>query len=182
MSARQIGWLDVFAVSSEAVLVLIDPNQLIRDFGDAAAFASTVGWPCEFRTEVLRAPHDAPKRMPPGFGAVYAFAFGSSSSAPAGVGRVLKVGKAGVNSAARFTSQHYSPGSAQSTLAGSILKYPILWPWLGISGRDARDIKRWMLGNLDRMHIFVREPSRELLTTVELYVRARVGSVYEGSA
>jgi hypothetical protein len=162
--------------------VLIDPEELIRDFDYAASVASTAGWPCEMKAEVLRAPHEAPKRLPSRFGAVYAFAMRSSSSVPAGSGRVLKVGKVGVNSAARFTSQHYLHGSAQSTLAGSILKYPILWPWLGITERDAANIKGWMLSNLDRMHIFVRDPSREFLTTVELYVRARIGSVYEGSA
>ncbi len=174
--------LDVGLPDSEAVPAVINPEELLRDFGDAAALASTVGWPCELRPELLRAPHEAPKRLPTGFGAVYAFALRSQSSSPAGAGRVLKVGKVGVNSAARFTSQHYLPASAQSTLAGSILKYPILWPWLGITERDANNIKRWMLGNLDRMHIFVRDPSREFLTTVELYVRARIGSVYEGSA
>ena len=134
------------------------------------------------KAELLCAPYEAPRRLPAGFGAVYAFALRSSSSAPAGAGRVLKVGKVVRNSAARFTSQHYLPGSAQSTLAGSILRYPILWPWLGITARDADNIRGWMLANLDRAHIFVREPSREFLTTVELYVRARVGSVYEGSA
>jgi hypothetical protein len=39
-----------------------------------------------------------------------------------------------------------------------------------------------MIQNLDRMHIFVRQPSPDFLTTIELYVRARIGSVYEGSA
>jgi len=113
---------------------------------------------------------------------VYAFALRSSSTATAGGGRVLKVGKAGPNSTARFTSQHYLPTAARSTLAGSIVKYPILWPWLGITPAEAADPRSWMTRNLDRMHIFVRQPSPEFLTTVELYVRARVGSVYEGSA
>jgi len=34
---------------------------------------------------------------------------------------VLKVGKVGAKSQARYTSQHYNPGSAMSTLAASIL-------------------------------------------------------------
>jgi hypothetical protein len=113
---------------------------------------------------------------------VYAFALRSASTAPAGGGRVLKVGKAGPNTAARFTSQHYSSRAARSTLAGSIIRYPILWPWLGITAEDTASIRSWMTANLDRLHIFVRQPSPEFLTTLELYVRARVGSVYEGSA
>jgi hypothetical protein len=162
--------------------MLISPDELIHDFGVAAAAAGTVGWPCEMRGEVLSAPHRPPSSLPAGFGAVYGFALRSSSAAPAGGGRALKVGKAGPNSTARFTSQHYSPVSAHSTLAGSILKYPILWPWLGLTADDTASIRSWMTANLDRLHIFVRQPSRELLTTVELYVRARIGSVYEGSA
>jgi hypothetical protein len=105
----------------------------------------------------------------------------SSSTAPAGGGKVLKVGRAGPNSVARFTSQHYSPGSARSTLAGSIIRYPIRWPWLGITTEDAASIRSWMTANLDRLHISIRQPSPELLTTVELHVRARIGSLYEES-
>lgn len=162
--------------------MLMSPDELIHDFGVAASTTGTAGWPCEVRGEILTAPHRPPSSLPAGFGAVYAFALRSSSAAPAGGGRVLKVGKAGPNSVARFTSQHYSPGSARSTLAGSIVKYPILWPWLGITAQDAAGIRLWMTANLDRMHIFVRQPAPELLTTIELYVRARIGSVYEGSA
>ena len=162
--------------------MLIAPDELIKDFGAAASVAAMSGWPCEMRGELLLAPHRPPSGLPAGYGAVYAFALRSSSTAAAGGGRVLKVGKVGPNSAARFTSQHYSPASAGSTLAGSIIKYPILWPWLGIAPEDVADIRSWMIRNLDRMHIFVRQPSPEFLTTVELYVRARVGSVYEGSA
>lgn len=162
--------------------MLIAPDELIKDFGNAGSAAGTDGWPCEMRGEILSAPHRPPSSLPAGFGAVYAFALLASATAPAGGGRVLKVGKAGPNSSARFTSQHYSPASARSTLAGSIIKYPILWPWLGISAEDAVNIRSWMTANLDRIHIFVRQPSPEFLTTVELYVRARIGSVYEGSA
>lgn len=162
--------------------MLISPDELIRDFGAAASIAGTAGWPCEIRGEVLPAPHRPPSSLPAGFGAVYAFALGSASTAPAGGGRVLKVGKAGPNTAARFTSQHYSPRAARSTLAGSIIRYPILWPWLGVTAEDTASIRSWMTTKLDRLHIFVRQPTPEFLTMVELYVRARIGSVYEGSA
>jgi hypothetical protein len=67
-------------------------------------------------------------------------------------------------------------------LAGSIVKYSILWPWLGIVAADAASIRPWMTANLDRLHIFVRQPSPKFLATLELYVRAQIGSVYEGSA
>jgi hypothetical protein len=44
---------------------------------------------------------------------------------PAGRNRILKVGKAGCNSNARFQSQHYNPSSAPSNLAHSLLEVKI---------------------------------------------------------
>jgi hypothetical protein len=97
--------------------------------------------------EFLRAPHRS-KALRAGFGAVYAFALGRHHESLAGAGMVLKVGKVGPNSNARFQSQHYG-FSARSTLARSLVGYPIVWPWLGISHLDAHDVKPWMLANLD---------------------------------
>jgi len=94
---------------------------------------------------------------------------------------VLKVGKVGPNSDARFRSQHYTT-SGRSTLARSLLAHRILWPWLGISQLDEATVKPWMLSNLDRMHIYVPASSLLVLAALEMYVRARIGSVFEGSA
>lgn len=138
------------------------------------------GWPCPLRGEVIRAPHRQ-KGLAAGFGAVYAFALSSASSAPAGAGAVLKVGKAGPNSDARFRSQHYTL-SAGSTLAKSLLGHPVLWPWLGIASLDAGTVKEWMLTNLDRWHIWVPAGAPSVLSALEVYARARMGSVFEGSA
>ena len=74
------------------------------------------------------------------------------------------------------------PLSAGSTLAKSLVGHPVLWPWLGISQLDASNVKPWMLAHLDRLHIFVPAESSEVLPVLEMYVRARVGSVFEGSA
>ncbi len=94
---------------------------------------------------------------------------------------VLKVGKVGPNSDARFRSQHDTT-SGRSTLAKSLLTHRILWPWLGISQLDEATVKPWMLSNLDRMHIYVPATSLLVLVALEMYVRARIGSVFEGSA
>jgi hypothetical protein len=67
-------------------------------------------------------------------------------------------------------------------LAKSLLRHPILWPWLGVSQLDETTVKQWMLLNLDRLHIYVPAGSLLVLTALEMYVRARVGSVFEGSA
>jgi len=114
---------------------------------------------------------------------VYVFALGQGAGAraPAGSGTVLKVGRVGAASGPRFSYQHYGLG-ASSTLARSLLKYRVLWPWLGIAGLGERDVKTWMLSNLDRGHVFVPGDRPDVLASLEVYVRARVGSVFEGSA
>jgi len=56
-------------------------------------------------------PH-TPRSLRSGTMGVYTFLYN---------GRFIKIGKAGPNSNARFFSQHYTPGSAQSTLSASIL-------------------------------------------------------------
>jgi hypothetical protein len=47
---------------------------------------------------------------------------------------------------------------------------------------DPTSVRAWMLTNLDRFNIFVPESSVDLLPFLETYVRARIGSVFEGSA
>jgi hypothetical protein len=161
--------------------MLIDPETLVTDFAASADKAVINGWPCRLRGEILHAPHTPPV-LPAGYGAVYAFALADASSAPCGIGTVLKVGRIGARSEARFRSQHYNPRSAGSTLASSLLTYRIMWPWLGIRHLDEHDVKSWMLTNLDRMHIFVPDGHPVVAASLEIYVRARIGSVFEGAA
>ena len=163
------------------VSVLIDPDVLVDDFAASAERAAINGWPCRLGTKLLPAPH-MPPALPAGHGAVYVFALADVSSAPCGAGTVLKVGRVGARSDARFRSQHYSPHSAGSTLAKSLLTYRIMWPWLGIEHLDERNVKSWMLTNLDRMHIFVPDGHPVVAASLEVYVRARIGSVFEGAA
>ncbi len=59
-------------------------------------------------------PH-VPSKWENGMMAVYTYNFN---------GKFLKIGKAGPRSKARFTTQHYNPRSAMSTLAASILRDP----------------------------------------------------------
>ena len=160
-----------------------DPDALMVDFDEAASHVGVAGWPCSVRTEVRRAPH-APPAMPPGLAAVYVFALShdAGSRAPAGAGAVLKVGRVGPNSGARFSSQHYSSGSARSTLAGSLLRYQVLWPWLAVESLNMGNVKSWMTNNLDRFHFFVPSGHELVVAELEVYVRARVGSIFEGAA
>lgn len=159
----------------------IELDPVLGDFQRSAEQLGMPGWPARLGTEYLPAPHDA-KRLRRGHGAVYVFALADLEHA-AGAGHVLKVGRVGSNSNARFQSQHYSPASARSTLANSLITYPLLWPWLGIDHLDASTVRDWMLAHLDRANVYVPAASSELIPHLEMYVRARLGgSVYEGSA
>ena len=163
--------------------MLTDLRELIQGFDHAATRVALTGWPCRITPQLLRGPHRPPS-LPLGDGAVYVFALSDAAGdqAPAGRGAVLKVGRVGANSGPRFTYQHYSPGSARSTLAGSRLRYRIMWPWLGIDNLDAASVKTWMLTHLDRAHLYVPRGHDEVLAELEVYVRARVGSIFEGAA
>ena len=140
------------------------------------------GWRSHLEVEYLPAPH-RPTALRPGYGAIYVFALTENDAPEAGEGRVLKVGRVGPNSNARFQSQHYSATSARSSLAKSLIAYLLLWPWLGIDEVDASTIREWMLIHLDRANIYVPATAAGLLPHLEMYVRARLGgSVYEGAA
>jgi len=95
---------------------------------------------------------------------------------------VLKVAHVGARSEARFRHQHCNPRSARSTLAKSLLTYRIMWPWLGIDHLDELGVKRWMLSSLDRLHIFIPDGHPMVAASLEIYVRSRIGSVFEGAA
>jgi hypothetical protein len=161
---------------------MTDADSLIAHFGEDATKVGIDGWPCPLRSEVLPAPH-RPSTLPPGSAAVYVFALGPAAgqSAPCGTGTVLKVGKVGPNSEARFRYMHYSPGSSNSNLAKSLLAHPILWPWLGIQHLTVDSVGHWIRTNLDRTNFFLPAGHPQVLATLEVYIRARVGSVFEGA-
>lgn len=160
----------------------IELDGILSDFAAVAERLGLPGWPATIDAEYLPAPH-RPRPLRPGHGAVYVFALADFDASQAGTGRILKVGRVGPNSNARFQSQHYSPASSRSNLANSIIGYPALWSWLGLDERDTHAIRGWMLTRLDRANIYVPATSAELIPHLEMYVRARLGgSVYEGSA
>jgi len=124
-------WTSDACLRGDNASLLTDPAVLIADFSAAAGALSMDGGPCTLHGELLSAPHRQ-AALRPGFGAVYAFALSARTTSAAGAGMVLKVGKVGPNSNARFRSQHYTT-SRRPTLAKSLLAHPIVWPWLGIA-------------------------------------------------
>jgi len=134
--------------------------------------------------EQLKAPVDLKTlRLPRGMGAVYVFSLSEQAQAPAGPNRVLKVGRVGPKSLARFRYQHYKPGSAQSTLAGSIKLSRILWEYIGVP-LNTEDFGAWLIANTDRDHFFISPQSVKSRIipqwVLEIYLRGILGPVFEG--
>lgn len=156
----------------------LDGARLAADFASAA---TAIG--CErplLRYEHLPAPH-SPRGLPTGFGAVYVFTLAARwrPDAPS-AGRVLKVGRVGPNSYARFRSQHYNPTSSSSNLAQTLLTSRVLWPYLGIERLDATTVGEWIKTNTERDHFFVPGEAAATLSTLETYIRGRLGPIFEG--
>lgn len=79
--------------------MLANAAELIRDFAKVCALAGMTVSEAEIRHEVIKPPHSR-LALPPNVSAVYVFSLASKPEI------VLKVGKAGPKSAARFVSQH----------------------------------------------------------------------------
>jgi len=163
--------------------VLAAPESLLQGFVVAAQNCGLLdsGTSPGIWRQALAAPHKPPN-LTPGFCAVYVFSLAANCGAgcPAGGNRVLKVGKVGANSQARFSSQHYLPGSSRSNLAKSLLTERVLWSYLGIDHLDELTVRSWMMKNLDRDHFFVPETHSGLERELERYLRGHLGPVFEG--
>jgi hypothetical protein len=123
--------------------------------------------------------------LPLGEAAVYVFATSAAygREARCGPANVLKVGMVGPGNQRQFRHSHYrAEARTISTLAQSLLAHPVLWPWLGIERLDADSDENWMLTNLDRTHFFLPGEQAQVRAALEIYVRARVGSVFEGAS
>jgi len=157
-----------------------NPQELIKDFVKATNERLNIQISVEdIAHELLIAPHQ-PGDLRPGHGAVYVFTLTSSSVALAGPNRALKVGKAGPKSNARFRYQHYKSGSSNSTLAGAIENNPILWSFIGLTILN-KYVGEWIRENTDRDNFYIAEDKKELIYLFEVYVKARLGPVFEGS-
>src|SRR5438132_5823883 len=145
--------------------------QLIADFVAVAALAGHTIRAEDIRHEFVPAPHARPQ-LPRGTSAVYVFSLASDESV------VLKVGKVGPKSAARFGSQHYLPASAKSNLAKSVLGEKSVWPRLGISEVDETTVGDWLMANTNRDHFFLS--GSQLTHLLEAFLQCRLSPVLEG--
>ncbi|MGB6086962.1 hypothetical protein [Parvibaculum sp.] len=145
------------------------PKEVLADFATVARLAGVSLTQGDIRLEELPAPHTPPARLPAGHMAVYVFSFGAD---------VLKVGKVGPKSQARYTSQHYNPGSSQSTLAASMIADA---EWLGLGETERAGIGSWIRSNVDRVNVLIPAPHGiPVLTLLESFLQCRLRPRYEG--
>lgn len=142
--------------------------EALADFVEVAQLAGATLKLGDLHVEYCPAPHRTPTRLPPGMMALYAFH---------GAGGWLKVGIAGQQSQARFTSQHYNAGSAPSTLAASLCKdstVSALPEW------DPQCVGDWIRGNCHRVNVLVPASlGRPLLALLEAFLHVRLQPRYE---
>ncbi|PJN95626.1 hypothetical protein CNY89_07355 [Amaricoccus sp. HAR-UPW-R2A-40] len=143
----------------------MDWDALVADFAKVAALAGVALPPGAIEVQHQPAPH-VPAALPAGKMAVYVFVEGAA---------ILKVGKAGPKSSARFASQHYG-FNAPSTLAKSLIKD-------GARGLAQDDIGNWMRGNLGRVNFLLPASlGVDVLSLLEAFLHCRLRPVFEGFA
>ena len=144
-------------------------NQALEAFITVTELAGDPVKTTEMAVDFLAAPHKPPSSLPAGYMAVYAFWWD---------GVWLKVGKVGPNSAARYISQHYNAGSAQSTLAGSLTHDPRIKT---VAGFDPQEPGRWIKASTCRVNILIpAHRHKELLSLLEAFLHVRLRPRYEG--
>lgn len=154
--------------------MIAQPTALLADFAHVAHLSGFPAAAAMVTHQPLSAPH-VPPPLPAGYQAIYVF----SCIGPAAP--VLKVGKAGANSNARFQFQHYSTTSAQSTLAQSLCNHPEQWPTLGISALTAATVGAWLKQQTDRDHFFLPAAADPFLVNLlEAFLHGRLRPLFEG--
>ena len=109
-----------------------------------------------------------PPQLPSGKMGIYMFLY---------EGKFLKIGKAGKNSKSRYTSQHYNPNRANSTLAKSLLNDPDM-PTHNLSEKE---LEKWIKNECYRINILIDADLGPLaLGLVEAILHYKYKPKYEG--
>jgi hypothetical protein len=142
-------------------------EDIIPKFIDAIALANIQVHREKIVVRDLGCPH-TPTQLPYGKMAVYVFRLGAT---------VLKIGKVGPNSNARFHAQHYIPKSSNSNLAKSLLADETGPCWK----MKEEDIGAWMKQQLHRTDILLDEDIKiEVLSFLEIFLQCCYLPKYEG--
>jgi len=151
-----------------------NPDMLLADFIEVATLSGFSIRKKDITHESLSAPH-GPAHLPKGRQAVYVF------SLPTPPYVVLKVGKAGPRSNARYQSQHYNPRSATSTLARSLADRQDTWEQLGIQNINETSVGSWIKRHVDRDNLLISSNREKLLLSLmEIFLQCRLQPIFEG--
>jgi hypothetical protein len=154
--------------------MIVDVSILLSDFEKVARLAGFDFDKGLITYEALSFPHK-PSNLPHGKQAVYIFSLPKPSQV------VLKAGKVGPNSNARFLSHHYNPNSSGSNLAKSLLEYPNSWKELGIDSIDEKTVGAWVRQNTDRENLYLNSiHGMPLLSLLEIFLQCRLNPLFEG--
>lgn len=153
-------------------------QQLVREWQMRTAMSAS---PVTVALETQPACH-VPKALPLGKCAVYVFSLAPTraSGSDNGAMRVLKVGKAGPKSNARFQSHHYGIERASSTLARSLVEASGLWDEIGFASVYASLPGRWIRQHTDRFNLYLDAAESDLLADLEQFMQARLVPLFEG--
>ena len=154
--------------------MITDAKTLIADFVQVAHIAGFEIDESEIAHKRLLAPHHPPS-LPKGKQAVYTFSLASVPDL------VLKVGKAGPRSNARYKSQHYDSRRAKSTLASSLLNTPNQWGLLQIKDINENNVGAWIRKHTDRDDFLIPSSYGPLLLSLfEVFLQCRLQPIFEG--
>jgi hypothetical protein len=146
-------------------------SEILDDFIEVCKLANIILTKDEIIVEILEAgeKHTA-KPLRKGFMAVYIFLNINNDLC-------YKVGKVGVNSNARFQSQHYSSDSSRSNLATSILNDYELNNNVDIQN----NVGMWIKQNTTRINLLLKgDVSILTLNLLEVFIQNRLKPKYEG--
>lgn len=163
LAFNRVGWLPF--LNTYIVMVIYELNSIIQTVSESLGIII----PSESYKIILREKPHNPCSLPIGKMAVYMFRYGE---------QILKIGKVGPKSNARFQNQHYNPNSAQSNLAKSIINDENM---VSIIGKTPID--KWIKNNCDRIDIIIDEKSvpEFTLELIEAILHYKYRPKYEGN-
>ncbi len=152
----------------------MDTKQVIADFIKVAEIAgSPITREQIIGEQMPGPPHKPPSSLPAGKMAVYVFELGD---------QCLKVGRAGPNSGARYTSHHYNPKAANSNLANSVLQDQHKEE-LGASCCEEDSVGQWIRDNTSRTNFLLDESvGIRTLNLLEAFLQCLLRPRYEGNS
>ena len=144
-------------------------SQSLQDFEIVSKLGGSPIMIQDLLIEYAAAPHVPPKSLPIGKMAIYGFYWN---------GVWLKIGKAGPQSQARYTSQHYNPASVPSTLAASFQRDSKMQDLPEFKDGKVGD---WIKTHCCRVNILISaEVGKSSLSLLEAFLHARLDPEYEG--